>query len=344
MLGTTTRALHAYLRALQGRLDAAAEPTLARATGSPPDLRPLVEEHLPAARAHLDDAYAALTRLDEGLSPEQRAGGAALHRMLVQPFFLGGPLHRWAIDKPLGYPGDYRMVEHLFDYEPTGHAPLGALLDRWGFETGPARAHRARRAWALEHVRAAAARAPARPLHLLSFACGPERVLRDLPAGDRSHDITLCDVDPRALEHAERHLRAALGPDATIRSKPLSAYALLRDPAAARSLASPATAAAGGFDVVLVLGLLDYMPAAAIRRFLAALRSTLRPGGLLLLTNLRAGNPWRSYMELLLEWPVEHRSPDEFAGLVADDGHLETLSLAPDPASGTNLFYVGRRP
>lgn len=339
-----TRAIHAHLCALQEQLNAAAEPLVSAASGPAPDFGPLVQAHFPATRALLDAAYAELTALAAGLSPAQRAAERALHRMWVQPYFLAGPLHRWAIDKPYGYPGDFRMVEHLFEFQPGAGAPLGALLDRWGFETGPARAHRARREWALAYVRDAGARAGARPLRLLSFACGPERVLRALPPGERAYDITLCDVDPRALDHAERHLRAVLGDAqaATLRSVPLSAYALIRDPAAARALASPAIEAAGGFDLVLVLGLLDYLRERPARRLLAALGPLVRPGGVLLLTNLHAENPWRSYMEDLLDWPAWHRTRADLERLVAHLG-LETLGLAPDPESGTNLFYAGRR-
>lgn len=141
-----------------------------------------------------------------------------------------------------------------------------------------------------------------------------------------------------------RRLRAVLGgpPAATIRGVALSAYALIRDAAAARSLASPAVEAAGGFDLVLVLGLLDYLRERPARRLLAALGPLVRPGGVLLLTNLHAENPWRAYMEDLLDWPAWHRSRADFERLVAQLD-LETLELAPDPESGTNLFYAGRR-
>lgn len=321
-----TRALHRHLADLQTRLEADADPL----AGFDAE----VAAHLPDLTRTLDAHFAELTDRDAALDPRERQQARARHRMRVQPFFLHAASVRWALDKPLGYPGDYRVVNHVFDPPTAPTTPLGALLAAWSHGIGPARSHRARRPWACERLRRLEAH------HILSFACGPERVLRELVDDARPYDLTLCDADPRALAHAARHLRHAT---LTVRTIPLSAQRLIvRPDAAADLLVTPAIRHNHGFDAILVLGLLDYLGDALVPRLLAALVSLLRPGGELLLTNLHAHNPWRAYMEYVLDWTVAHRTLADFTRLTAR-ADLELQALAPDPASGTNLFHAARR-
>ncbi len=342
---TTTQTMEHFLSELQGAMNKAATASLHRSTADFPALDAIVDKHYPVAQTFLDDAYAELTRADTQLSPAQRASERALHRMLIQPYVLSSEAMRWAVSKPFGYPGDYRMVDYLFECRPRGVSPLGVLLDRWALECGPSQSHRARRAWACSHVARRASRAAGRPLQVLSFACGSEQVLRGL--GEGRFDLTLCDFDERALQCAEEQLTRALqrsGGDApTIRTCKLSAFALIRSPDAARALLSPAVEVNDGFDVILVLGLLDYLKDEAVERFLRAIGGVLAPGGDILLTNLHMENPWRAFMEYALEWTVEHRTLAGFSELVARAGRFEALEAGPDPAAGTNLFYAGRR-
>lgn len=327
---TPTDRLHSLLSRLQAALHAEVLPGL---RGGAPDFDALVAEHLPRVGPELDALYAELGELDARLTVDDRDHERARHRILVQPFFLQAAIARWAVDKPLGYPGDFKMVDILFDPPPRERTPTGALLAAWSHASGPPRSHRARRPWALARLAALAAAVGERPLRLLSFACGPERVLRGSEEllGARGLEITLCDADPRALAHAERHLRRA---GTTVRGHALSVRQLLRDP---QLLVDPR----GGYDGVLVLGLLDYLTDAAARRLLAALAQRLRPGGELLLSNLHVVNPWRAFMEYTLDWVVRHRDLAGLADLAPPT--IEPLELHPDPAAGTNLLFAGRR-
>ena len=94
------------------------------------------------------------------------------------------------------------------------------------------------------------------------------------------------------------------------------------------------------FDVVLVLGLLDYLPDRTAGRFLDLMVKALADDGQMLLTNLHIENPWRAYMEYAGHWDVIHRSKEAFERLCAGDGRLRCVEHRTD-ASGTNLFFRG---
>jgi extracellular factor (EF) 3-hydroxypalmitic acid methyl ester biosynthesis protein len=176
---------------------------------------------------------------------------------------------------------------------------------------------------------------------VLSFACGPERVLRSFVQEGGTCRISLVDWDTRALTLARTKLREAARAASTtvsVRSAELSILRLIRDPAALETMTRLSDR--NEFDVVLVLGLLDYLPDRVAGRFLDLMVKTLAHDGHMLLTNLHVENPWRACMEYAGHWDVIHRSKDGFEQLCTGDGRLYCVEHRTD-ASGTNLFFRG---
>ena len=303
----------------------------------------LVEEYIPEVTQLLDQAYASLTELDACLSQHDRQACLTYHRSLVQPFFLQTQFVRRAFDRPLGYAGDYVTNEMLFENKSDGASPLARILSHYALNTGPARAHRARMQWTHHHLRQRISGNARKPVRILSFACGPEHILRQFVAQGADCEITLCDHDGRALEYCRREFKKIMrktGTEIPIHYVELSAYALLKDPAAIELLRQPVPE--GQYDVILVLGLLDYLQAQAFTRFLDILATLLKPGGDILLTNVNRNNPWSSFMEYIGEWRVISRDRDELRDLViGNPPRFSTTELIPDE-SGTNLYFAGR--
>ncbi len=293
-----------------------------------------VEEWTGPVQERLDALFVPMTALWEAMPGAERTRSLALHRRLVQPFFLQSPFCRRAVDKPLGYPGDYGLVEMIFAGREEANSPLGTLLGAYALTVGPSAAHRGRLPWAHRQLDAhIAAQGLARP-KILSFACGPEVVLREWVRRGRAADIVLADHDTDALAWAKKRLLRALprGASTTVTTVEANAFALLRGVPVDQALDGHAE-----FDAVLVLGLLDYLDDAQVVGFLRSLAGAARPGGLLLASNLHAPNPWRSLMELTSDWNVAHRSVAEFEGLVNATGALRG-ARSELHESGTNLY------
>ncbi|MFN7143355.1 MAG: class I SAM-dependent methyltransferase, partial [Myxococcota bacterium] len=289
-------------------------------------------------QARLDATFAEMTSVYLDLPAEARAPSLALHRRLVQPFFLGSPFCRRAVDKPLGYAGDFGLVEMIFAGREEAVTPLGALLGAYALGAGPSAAHRGRAPWAHRvldaHVRE---RGLDRP-RILSFACGPEVVLREWVRGGADAEIVLADHDADALAWAKKRLLKARtrASTTTVTTVEANAFSLLRGVPVEEVLGGET-----GFDAVLVLGLLDYLDDAQVVGFLRGLAGTLRPGGVLFASNLHVTNPWRSLMELTSDWTVAHRGVTDFEDLVRATGVLtEPRTILHE--SGTNLYCVAR--
>jgi extracellular factor (EF) 3-hydroxypalmitic acid methyl ester biosynthesis protein len=305
--------------------------------------RALLDRHFPDVARVLDTVYADLTALDGQLSPADRWACRRYHRIALQGFFMQAPIIRRVFDQPLGYPGDYGVVEMLFDGQDGAVSPLGKLLARYTFAVGPSRAHRGRVPWAVGHLHRLH-RGAGRPLRVLSVACGPERVLRQFVAEGGRCAMTLCDVDRRALDVCRRQF-AKLGPrlDApgAVEYVELSPHRLIKDAGAAAALRPGG--GADGYDVILVLGLLDYLRSAEVARFLDVMVDLLATGGQLLLTNVHAVNPWRAYMEYVGNWNVVHRDVPSFQAMaVGEPARLRPVELTLDE-TGTNIYFLGTR-
>ncbi len=348
----TAETLHQGLARLSKELQQGLPERLARFPRDPAQRKAMqleqaevLQRRTPEVTHWLDGVYARLTELDARLAEEERERAMEHHRSTVQPFFLQCPLVRRCVDKPLGYPGDYVTVEMLFGSEDQGVSTLARLLSHYTLNVGPAQAHRARPQWLLGHLQRREQEL-GRPPRVLSFACGPEHMLREHTSLGGTGSFTLCDFDPAPLDYCRRQFeklaRLPRGdiPAPQLRFLNVSTYQLMRQRDALDKMRHPD----GPMDIVIAAGILDYLKDNVLTRFLDMMASLLAPGGLLLLTNLHQRNPWKALMEYVCDWYVIHRPREHFLQLCEGppERGLSTLELSTDP-TGTNVFWAGQR-
>lgn len=305
----------------------------------------ILRQRIPVVSAWLDQHYKRLTALDAAMKEDEREGAMEHHRAAVQPFFLQCPIIRRCVDKPLGYPGDYVIVDMLFGTEEHGVSTMARILSHYALNVGPSQAHRARVPWVVEHL-SRQEQELGRPLRIMSFACGPEHALREHTSMGGTGQFTLCDFDPAPLDFCRRQFeklsRMPRGgiPAPEMRYVQLSTYQLLRYRDTLEQLRHPQ----GPMDVVIAAGILDYLKENVISRFLDMMSTLLAPGGLMLLTNLHQNNPWRSVMEYVCDWNVIHREREPFQALCEGppERGMRTVETRTD-ATDTNLFWAGQK-
>ena len=91
------------------------------------------------------------------------------------------------------------------------------------------------------------------------------------------------------------------------------------------------------YDLVYSAGLFDYLKDPAVRAAGTRLVDALAPGGHAVIGNFDVANPTRPLMELILNWPLYHRSADDLRRLF--DGLGSGTSIERE-ATGVNLFAV----
>jgi extracellular factor (EF) 3-hydroxypalmitic acid methyl ester biosynthesis protein len=328
--------LRLFLEALRGRLGADDE-RLARGNDEAGRWA-LLADVAPSAVAHL---AACFRDLDAVLAPLDGAGRQAHHayfqRHLGRLFTDETVFFRRAYLKPLGYAGDYEMMNLIYEERLSASSSFGRALDCFGYATTASCAVRNR----IPHLsRRVIELLPQRPgARFASIACGPALEVRSMlarPAALAGCTVTLLDAEAEAIRHCERTIVepfAGSRPDVDLRLLKTSVHELV-----GRRLGEKLEAQ----DVIISVGLFDYFDDRLFRRMLKVLYGMLRPGGHLLVGNFDT-NDARTVIELAMEWYLHYRSAAALRALCADLPTDAFITVEAEPL-GANLFLHITKP
>jgi extracellular factor (EF) 3-hydroxypalmitic acid methyl ester biosynthesis protein len=279
----------------------------------------------------LDGQFAALSAGLRHLDVDELAAAVARCRGLVGPIFDRSELLARLFSKPLGYAGDYEMMNMIYAEHTAGSDLLGQALGRYAVAMPEACAVRNRVAYLGDKIVAAADKATSeRPARILSVAAGPALEIQALLAVhdgllERSHFVLL-DQDPRALAHARRQINAVTSDASNVEYLRCDIREVIK-----HGLEQPR------FDLIYSAGLFDYFSDRTARAAAARLAESLALGGSLVIGNFGPGGPSRALMELVLDWHLTYRSADRLKELYSTLGHPVHIEAEP---SGINLFAI----
>ncbi|MDO8906404.1 bifunctional 2-polyprenyl-6-hydroxyphenol methylase/3-demethylubiquinol 3-O-methyltransferase UbiG [Hydrogenophaga sp.] len=293
--------------------------------------RPLLEK----GRHYLLRFEEVASHVETELEPVHRAfAQAAIH-----PLVLRAPFVYRTFAKPLGYAGDYQMVNQILGDPREGPSTYFELVNYMFLQAGVAQAHR-NRVDILQHrlqEKLAQARQAGRPLRVLNVGCGPAAELQRLVAGatDIEHlEVVLMDFSQETLQYARQRLedvaRVAGHRPPRLELRHESVHQLLK-----RSARDEAVAPMQQFDFIYCAGLFDYLADKACARLIGYFEGRLRPGGSLLVTNVHSFNPERHWMEHFMEWYLIYRDEEGIRRLFPNS--LSTVHTYTD-STNINLF------
>lgn len=258
-----------------------------------------------------------------------------LHGLLMQSPWM----HR-ARHKPLGYPGDYEIMNGLYGNLFVG-ATLFAKAVNLAFVSMPAaEAVRTRKdlikAELSKHLDRASA---TRPVRILSIAAGPAQevfeLLQERPSIDGPVEIVLFEQDRRALTYAYARLNRVVNQRWRGRVK----IVLLHDSIKRLLLGTTVFTESGEYDMVYASGLCDYLQRHTWIRLCRTLYETVAPHGTLYVGNMAPDNPTRWVMEMHLDWHLVHRERAELLELSHAAAPQAKLGIC-EERSGINPFVA----
>lgn len=188
------------------------------------------------------------------------------------------------------------VMEQIYQNQPAGRSRLGRVVDRYIHASPAARAVRHRWVTVGELGRRLA------PRRVLSVPCGSGRDV----AAMGPVEAVLVDPDPAARAQAGARLPAAEVVDGTVETAP-----------------------EGPFDVVVYVGLAEYLDDAEVVRHLTALGTRLGEGGVLL-TSTTAPDASQAAMNARLGWQTRARTAEQMTALL-DRAGFEVERRAVDP-------------
>jgi extracellular factor (EF) 3-hydroxypalmitic acid methyl ester biosynthesis protein len=312
-----------------------------------PDVLPLdeglYEEITTPLLPHLYDLFqsfeseAALIPSEEFIS-HKRYAQHDLHPLLMTAPFV----HR-AFTKPLGYAGDYEMVNMMLRNSREGGTTYAQVLNSLHLKTGVAQAHRNRIDILAGYLKATMIRCERQETRagVLNVGCGPaleiQELVREHPAIERLR-FNLLDFNGETLAYTKEHidrLAGDYGRRLCAEYTHASVHELLK-----KAIGTHAAPDEEGYDLIYCAGLFDYLSDKICSRLLRLFYHWLTPGGLIVVTNVHPSNPNRYAMEFILEWHLVYRNELDMTSLCPPMGRKRVYC----DETGVNVFLEVLKP
>lgn len=285
-----------------------------------------------AIHAALDECLAELTASgcwgEANRLPSSRLWTAA------GPWLQHGWLQNRARSKPRGYAGDYQLLEAICRGRTCDH-PLGQIFDRYFQAQQAPGAVRNRCEIVAREIRDAVGRPGSAAVHVASIGSGPAWEIRSaltrigLAQAQRLR-VCLVDLDPEALEFAQRELALQLE-DHQIRVLRENLLRLHRGGGAGDRL--------DGSDVIACTGLFDYLSDEDAGGMLRFFWDRLARGGRMLVFNFCLPNTSRAYMEWIGNWYLRYRDRQQMESLAQRAGIPPSSLRVDQEPSGCSLYW-----
>ena len=292
--------------------------------------RRVVEEILPS----MEQFEKVATEVDEvGMSVHKSYVRRQLH-----PIVLCSPFLFRTYTKPLGYAGDYEMVNMMLRDPYEGSSAFAKILNYALLNTEPVVAHRNRIDFLVDMLRGECLKRVSKgKTRVFNLACGPavevQRFLRECDESDLA-EIDLLDFNAETLEYTRDRInesRMSGGRETQVRYFQRSVHQLLR------AATKGGDEAFRDYDVVYCAGLFDYLSQRVCKRLVDLFCTMVRPGGRVIVTNVAASNPRKAWMEYVMEWNLIYRDNTEMEDLIPDTSPIVSSSVKAD-STGVNLF------
>ncbi|WP_416049659.1 class I SAM-dependent methyltransferase [Cupriavidus basilensis] len=284
-------------------------------------------------KTYLDRLEGEAEQVDAEIAPVHRTyAQSALH-----PLLLRAPFVYRTFTKPLGYAGDYEMVNQILNDPQQGPTTYFQIVNTAFLKAAVATAHRNRIDLLVDFLsrQADAARAAGRPFRILNVGCGPafeiQRFVREYPQPELL-SFQLVDFSEETLAYTKSSIEgsaASAGHKVSVEMVHQSVHELLK-----RKIA-PDDAGLREFDAVYCAGLFDYLSDKVCSRLLSYFAARTRPGGQLLVTNVHSDNPEKFGMEHLLEWYLIYRDEARMSMLLPEQSRDHKLYV---DQTGVNVF------
>jgi len=243
-------------------------------------------------------------------------------RILVGGFAYQSFIVKRATDKPLGYPGDYELLEAIYDNRLLSER-MGLYFDKSFLDNNYAVAVRNRKdkmkVILSEFINSSALSI----VKILNLACGSCREIKELLSGPvlrKNRIVFECvDQDENALEFAKGALGKQLG-NIDIKFYRENILEMLDKPSYYDGLI-------GKQDLIYSIGLADYLPDRILKRLIFFCFKLLRPGGRLIITHKDIDKYKPLEPDWFCNWTFIPRNREKLANLIRDSG-IEDFSVA----------------
>jgi extracellular factor (EF) 3-hydroxypalmitic acid methyl ester biosynthesis protein len=305
--------------------------------------REVIHELVPSVLPSINSLFTRFEDVADRVAPELLPSHRTYAKRQLHPLILCSPFAYRTYHKPLGYAGDYEMVNMILRDPLEGSSLFAKSINLWFLTQAPAAAHRNRIQFLTrllaEETRRRASRG--QPIRIFDLGCGPAGEVQQFLSQDaicNYASFTLLDFNDETLVYTGKvlvDLKSKFDRRTRIDLIKKSVHQFLKEEAKPGLNQSR-------YDMIYCAGIFDYLSDRICKRLMNIFYSMLEPGGLLVATNVDASNPSRNGMEYLLEWHLTYRSVEQLKALVPDQSPAGSAHIRSDE-TGVNHYIEVRK-
>jgi len=251
---------------------------------------------------------------------------------MILSFFLEAEINRYIYSKPLGYAGDFRMMNYIFEYSGDflGETSFEMLINHYTCNISISRSNIERRDYLKNNI-FNMVNAKDNP-RIISVGGGPLRELIELLSENKikkSFHFFCLDFEPLAIDFVKNQM-GKIGDsnkkNIAMEYLNVNVKDLLKDKGLIEKIKNQ--------DLIYISGVFDYLSDRFCSRLLHICWGLLRNGGELIICNTNLdGKSLRAYFEFLGEWEMNFRTKEtmlQWTKDIEDAKEIGFDELSPD--------------
>lgn len=278
--------------------------------------------------------------------PRAIAAAKTYTETVLTPLLLDSPMISRAYHKPMGYPGDYQVMQYYYANAFEGSTAFAKVFHKLFVQHPLSAGVCTRKDFVVEQIDRALslvdALAPQQDFAIMSLGCGPAQEVAGLaerrPAWNGTLHWRLIDQEFETLQVAYEGAQRALANITTrgsVECLNLSFGQLLKTPQLLERT--------GKQHFIYSTGLFDYLPNNTAQQLITALYACLASGGQMMIGNACGPNQYFFCPEFVLDWSLIYRTQEEMRLMAATLPQEAQVSVEREP-SGAYWFLTVRKP
>lgn len=293
--------------------------------------------------AALNNLFEKFEVISDQIPPDLETAHHAFARRQLHSFWLTAPFMHRTFTKPMGYAGDYEMMNMIVRNGMEGDSLFARLINAYLLDQPPCRAVRNRVGFLEAKINAEVSRVVRRgqQAKIFAIACGPaweaSNFIAQHPLADHA-EFHLLDFSEPTLHHTEKKiagLKQQHHRRTPVKFIKNSVQNLLRARGKTRSQPE--------YDLIYCSGLYDYLSDSVCQALNSHLYDLLKPGGFLVVGNFATNTPGQNLMEHLMDWFLIYRNGRQVAALSPEQAAADDCVVRAEP-TGANIFLEVRKP
>lgn len=270
-------------------------------------------------------------------SPTELKGIKTEFRKAISPWYSKSYLMTRATTKPRGFPGDFMLLERIYDNVPVldSSQGIGMYLDRWFLDSHLALAVRNRKDYMRNLLVSRLNERKDRAFNILNLASGPCREWQELPSSLNLKNVklTCVDIDQEALDYLRTNLNELeeSGLELVTANENIIKMALRKKEETEKKY--------GLQDLVYSIGLFDYLPDSMLAKVISRSYDLLKENGSMVLAFKDREKYQTTRYDWLTDWNFQPRNEQTATEFLEKNGFKHDQMNVSRELLNTIIFY-----